>query len=119
MSSAESQMNLNLALSTEAQQTIGVIAVAEEEEIARLTVRCASMERELAKWDVKEIAAISASQLARLLEQDSKMAGETQIQRYERRHAPKPILDIIRRGGGPAARAAPRQRRQRTSAPRQ
>lgn len=46
--------------------------------------------------------AITAERLAILLEQDIKLAGETQIQRYERMGAPKPILDIIRRGGGPA-----------------
>lgn len=48
------------------------------------------------------MAAITAHRLAVLLEQDSKIAGETQLQRYERLGAPKPILDIIRRGGGPA-----------------
>jgi len=46
--------------------------------------------------------AITADELAILLEKDKKVAGETQIQRYERLGAPKPILDIIRRGGGPA-----------------
>jgi hypothetical protein len=47
-------------------------------------------------------SAITATQLALLLEKDARVAGETQLQRYERKGAPKPILDIIRRGGGPA-----------------
>lgn len=47
-------------------------------------------------------SAITSDQLSALLEQDAKEAGETQLQRYERLGASKPIMDIIRRGGGPA-----------------
>lgn len=47
-------------------------------------------------------ASISSDDLAVLLENDRNVAGETQLQRYERLGASKPILDIIRRGGGPA-----------------
>lgn len=45
---------------------------------------------------------ISSDALAVLLENDKNEAGETQLQRYERLGAPQPILDMIRRGGGPA-----------------
>lgn len=45
---------------------------------------------------------MNSSQLSLLLEQDMRVAGETQLQRYERLGATKPVLDIIRRGGGPA-----------------
>jgi hypothetical protein len=46
--------------------------------------------------------AITADQLSVLLERDAKEAGETQLQRYERLGAARPVLDIVRRGGGPA-----------------
>ena len=46
--------------------------------------------------------AISADRLAELLARDTKNAGETQLQRYERLGASKSVLDIVRRGGGPA-----------------
>ena len=45
---------------------------------------------------------MDSDQLAILLEQDKRVAGETQLQRYMRLGASEPILDIIRRGGGPA-----------------
>lgn len=49
-----------------------------------------------------QMYAISSETLAVLLDKDKKIAGETQLQRYERMGASEPILDIIRRGGGPA-----------------
>lgn len=52
MYSVECSENLIMPISTEAEQTSRVDAVAvEEEEIARLTAKCAAMEKELAKWN--------------------------------------------------------------------
>jgi hypothetical protein len=80
MSSVECSENLNMPISTEAEQTSRVDAVAvEEEEIARLSAKCAAMEKELAKWDVKR--ATRLEEMAALI--DAKLPKTKLFARYK------------------------------------
>jgi hypothetical protein len=77
MSSAEYSTNLIMPTSTEAEQPSRVDAV--EEEIARLTIKCAEMEKTLAKWDTKR--ATRLEEMAALI--DAKLPKTKAFNRYK------------------------------------